>query len=174
MRTHVDFKGQTTLDFYQNTGSGERLVAEYRYAAAATIPAEYPEDPQAGESWYAEKTMYVYDDGNIPEAELFRLGRISEVQEYQRAAGQTSTVLVRATHYTYDAITGATASVTQLTGPDRTVESTINHEYDPATGRLTRTYTSHNDTVYGYDSQGRLEHVYAVVVSDTRYATFAG
>lgn len=36
---------------------------------------------------------------------------------------------------------------------------TINYEYDPATGRLTRTYTAYTDTRYTYDALGRLSTV---------------
>ena len=42
-----------------------------------------------------------------------------------------------------------------------TPEGTINYAYDPVTGSLIRNWTANNDTAYGYDDQGRLEHVYA-------------
>jgi RHS repeat-associated protein len=76
---------------------------------------------------------------------------------------------VRVTEFTYD----ADGHVTQICSP----EGAINYEYDSATGRHTRTYTSNNDAEYQYDQLGRLWKVIVhqrngVSVSETNTYTY--
>ena len=87
-----------------------------------------------------EKTLYAYDE----------LGRREAVIEY---AG-SMVAAARSSTYAYDPVTGGLATET-------TPEGTIHREYDPATGRLTRTYTADNDTSYTYNDLGQLWKVAA-------------
>jgi hypothetical protein len=58
--------------------------------------------------------------------------------------------------------------------PVASPEGTVNPEYYPDTGRLLRTYTAANETVYAYDVLGRLTHAYATRFGGTTHATYAG
>ncbi len=131
--THTDFDHQTTKETYYDTGvHAGQLDTEYRYAANV--------DPATGQA--SEKTVYGYDD----------LGRQSSVDEYTWDTGTSTWDTVRTESTDYDPISGG---ITESDAP----EGNVYHAYDPATGRLSRTRTAHNDTSYEYDSLGRLWHV---------------
>ncbi|MGC4033596.1 MAG: PKD domain-containing protein [Tepidisphaeraceae bacterium] len=98
-----------------------------------------------------EKTAYHYDD----------LGRQDMVTEF--TAGNMS-VASRTTAFAFDPVTGGTTQVASS-------EGVLNHAYDPATGRLTRTWTANTDTTYNYDKQGRLWKVIATKLNGQTLAT---
>jgi hypothetical protein len=75
--------------------------------------------------------------------------------------------------------------VTQKVISRATPEGTVRHEYDPATGQLRVTWTGTantptagsgitTQTAYGYDTQGRLEHVYAFKIGGTSQGVYTG
>ncbi|HEV7297717.1 MAG TPA: fibronectin type III domain-containing protein [Tepidisphaeraceae bacterium] len=135
-RTHVDFERQTTAYAYDDSASaGGRLDAEHRFAKGVAAL-----DANGGivVANAAERTWYHYD----------ALGRQDQVKEYAGAA------LTRTTTYEFDPVTGGTTKIASL-------EGVLNHAYDPATGRMTRTWTSSNDTTYRHDEFGRLWKVIA-------------
>jgi YD repeat-containing protein len=146
----TDFKGQTIAYQYDDSAEGQgRLFAEYRFAAGVT--AIDTSTNAINKSSAAERTEYSYD----------ALGRQSQVREYTSGTGTTTT---RVTNYAYDPVT---AQVTLVDSP----EGQVHHEYDPATGLMTRTWTGANsnspttDTLYGYDELGRLASVTAAKVN---------
>ena len=164
VRVHQDFMGHTTWHRYDAAG---RVSHEYRYGFAI-VPSEsaVPEDPYVAgsETAYAEKTEYVYDDAGPLGPAWPRMGRVSEVREdvSVKSAAQPNADPQRrwTTRYGYDPITGGVTSTETYEGTyeawPSTLVGTISREYDPASGRLVRTYTTHNDTRYAYDDRGRL------------------
>lgn len=139
----TDFKGQTTAYRYDDSPAGQgRVFADYRFAAGVTA-IDANKSVVAGNA--AERTEYSYD----------ALGRQSQIREYASGTGMTAT---RTTNYAYDPIT---SGVTLVDSP----EGKVHHEYDPATGLLTRTWAGTSsaspttDTLYGYDQLGRLKSV---------------
>jgi len=136
LEVHVDFEDQGTRYVYFETGAHAGMVEkELRFASGV--------DPHG--SGYAERTEYAYDD----------LHRQKQVTEY------VGSNIVRTETYSYDAITGGVAS-RSIFGPGKVPgtdqpDQVINHAYQPATGRHTRTWTASTDTSYGYDELGRLK-----------------
>ena len=63
------------------------------------------------------------------------------------------------TEYTYDTL----GQTVQIVSP----EGTLNYEYDPVTGLVSRVYTSATDIRYTYDALGRLSTVEAVMIDGT-------
>ncbi len=152
VRLHIDFKGQTTWYTYDDANGG-RAAAEYRYnAAISPSPTDTPATYST--THLKEKTTYGYDT----------LGRQNVVTEY--ADGNMS-VAVRTETTTFDPITGQVASVT-------TPEGTINYDYYPTTGRLLRTWTTNTETVYTYDSHGRLTDTVSLRLKGVVVGTFGG
>ena len=162
MRSHTDFKHQTTAYLYisdfahtdsrWSAGALDQLFAEYRFAADVTAL-----DSSTGAiivANAAERTEFGYD----------ALGRRDFVGEFSSATGTTPT---RTETTSYDPVSGQESLTT-------TSEGTVNHAYDPASGRLIRTWTTNNDTAYRYDGQGRLIDTVALVLNNVRFATYVG
>ena len=149
--THTDFKGQTSAEVYDtDPAHGGRLAAEYRFNAGATVfSGGVLQTANA-----AEETAYGYDS----------LGRQNQVTEY---AG-SPLVQTRQTTEQFDPITGGVVQVASN-------EGVVNHAYDPATGRLIRTWTGTSlgtlteDTRYGYDALGRLSSVSATTLGGSTF-----
>jgi YD repeat-containing protein len=147
---HVDFKNQTSVEVYDtNAAHGGRLTAEYRFNASNAANVFNGSGVLlTGNS--AEHSSFGYDS----------LGRQNSVSEFTG----TSSNPTRTETATFDPITGGVASVT-------TPEGTVNHSYDPATGRLTRTWTGAagstptEDISYGYDGLGRLQSAAASIIT---------
>lgn len=155
--TVTDFKGQTTLYRYEDSpGAQGRLYAEYRYAAGQTVDATTIANPESSAltsaRWYAEKTTYTFDN----------LGRQQTLAESTKSPTTGVVTQSRLTIYGYDPVTGA---INLVDSP----EGKVHHEYDPATGLLTRTWTGTSspstDTLYGYDQLGRLASVTSAKVN---------
>jgi YD repeat-containing protein len=165
VRAHTSFNGKTTLYVYDpDPRFGGRLSEEWCYDRAVTIlgqdgvlipppppliglpglpPPSRPNDPTPD-----EKTVYTYDE----------LGRMHTVTEHVLTDADTGTFEVSraTTTYEYETITGG---VTLVDSP----EGKLRHEYDPATGRLTRTYTGALDASRtSIDGDGK-------AITDTRY-----
>jgi RHS repeat-associated protein len=165
-----DFNRKTTYYLYNDSDIGQgRLERVYRYDGTA-LPKTSTGDPESSGSSaavqdYREKTVYFYDDA-------LRTGHVARVEEWTRDTTGTVTE-VWSTAYTYDPVTGGVTSEKSYEGDtyDGVLVGDIHRDYDPATGRLVRTYTpatastSFNETAYAYDTRGRLEKVYAVRVN---------
>jgi len=153
MRWHTDFRGNTTVEVYDDSAAHDgRLQAEYRFAADATI--------------YSGSTLLVNNASEKTEYQYDSLSRQHTVTDYSHTPGSGTWNADTSTTTSYDPIT---QNVSSIASP----EGTINYEYDPATGRHVRTYPGH-DTVYADDPQRRLAFLHSVVLNDTRYANYLG
>jgi YD repeat-containing protein len=161
LTVYKDFKGQTAVYLYETDPRyGGRETMEYRFETGATVFTNGVLQTANAE----EKTVYGYDT----------LGRQNSVTEY---AGGNFTTPSRTETVTYDPITQQVIS-------RATPEGIIRHEYDPVTGQLRVTWTGTatspttgsitTQTAYGYDTQGRLEHVYAFKIGGTSQGTYTG
>ncbi len=130
---------------------------------------------------------FVYDnDSRIAVGERLGLGRVIEKRYYSSVSNFTSQTedTSQRVHYTFDALGrvgtvvdghGTVTNTYDLDGRLTSVDSpegTINYVYDQATSRHIRTYTASNETDYGYDELGRLQHVYQTKVNGTSNATY--
>ncbi len=134
---------------------------------------------------YGRQATHVDFDGNVATyaylpANDAHAGRLEQVV-YVGAAGSgkaTQTVT-----YAYDDL-GRLASVADASGTttysydntgrlieEDTPEGVIHYAYDPATGRHTETYTDYTDTLYDYDSLGRLWHVTVAMLNGEELTT---
>ncbi|MFT3787916.1 MAG: hypothetical protein QM770_17390 [Tepidisphaeraceae bacterium] len=152
-KSHVDFMGQTTAYVYYAKSDGPTLNGqlhfEYRFGAAHRADAVV--NGVVNASVASERSEYGYDT----------LGRPTTVTEYDAGAGGSVT---RQEVTTYDPLTGG---VTSVTSP----EGTIHYEHNASTGRLTRTWTSNNDTTYDYTALGQLRHVIATKLNGVTLST---
>jgi RHS repeat-associated protein/uncharacterized delta-60 repeat protein len=161
MLAHKDFKGQVAVESYDASPTyGGRLSAEYRFAGT-----------ESGLSF----TNSTFPLSSAPEHSTFgydNLGRLNLTTEFTG----TSTSLTQST--SFDPITGGVSQTETKIAVNGTLTSLgiVNHAYDPATGRLLRTWAGAPDTSatentrYVYDGLGRLNSVTSTAMAASTFA----
>jgi uncharacterized delta-60 repeat protein len=189
---YTPFAGGTTFAYDQYGRQVEEILPDNSSATPEISTTQYNQFGQTTISvdFNGHATAYTYDEnpitgqGHLTGQYLFAIGTSPFISGTSgsiniSAAGQSIT-------YTYDGL-GRQHTVTddsRLTTnyydafgnviEEQTPEGTIHYTYDQATQQHVQTYTDNTDTLYAYDSRGRLVNIYVLKAGGVTYGTYTG